>query len=78
MLFWGISFYLYFSILPLFHSWYNKGLGMCSNVCGMVDIKDPLLQNEKSSTCSGDNRFPLSLSGLLRYVRNHITVNKMC
>ena len=35
---------------------------MCYPVCGMVHIKDPLLLIEKSSPCSGDSWFPLSLS----------------
>ena len=35
--------------------------GMCYPVCGMVDIKEPLLLIGKSSPC-GSSRFPLSLS----------------
>ena len=34
---------------------------MCYPVCGMVDIKDPLLLIGKSSPC-GSSRFPRSLS----------------
>ena len=35
---------------------------MCYPVCGMVDIKVPLLLIEKSSPCSEDSGFPLSLT----------------
>ena len=35
---------------------------MCYFVSGMVHIKDSLLLIRRSSPCSGDNRFPLSLS----------------
>ena len=50
-------------------------------VCAiLVNIKDPLLLIEKSSTRSGDSGLLLSryLSGPLLYVRRHITVNKTC
>ena len=40
---------------------YNKGRDVSYRVCGMVHIKDPLLLSEKSSPCSGDSGFPLSL-----------------
>ena len=39
----------------------TKAVG-CYPVCGMMHIKEPLLLIEKSSACSGDCRFPLSLS----------------
>ena len=52
----------YFSFQPVLQDWYDKGCGMCYPVCGMVPIKDSLLLIEKSSPCSGDSRFPLSLS----------------
>ena len=39
----------------------NKGCGMCYPVCGMVNIKEPLLLIRKSSP-GGGSRFPLSLS----------------
>ena len=51
----------YFSFPPVLHDWFNKGLGMCYPVCGMVHIKEPLLLIGKSSLCGG-SRFPLSLS----------------
>ena len=41
--------------------WFNKGLGVCHPVCGMMHIKEPLLLIGKSSLC-GSSRFPLSLS----------------
>ena len=68
-----IYIYIYFSFQPVLHDWCNKGRGVCYPVCGMVDIKEPLLLIRKSSTC-GDSGFPLSLS--LPYVRRHITVTK--
>ena len=59
------------------HERCNKGCGMCYPVCGMVNVKDPLLLIGKSSQCSGEEDF-LSryLSGPLPYVRRHITVNQ--
>ena len=41
--------------------WCNKGRGMSYPVCGMVQIKEPLLLIGKSSLC-GSRGFPLSLS----------------
>ena len=35
------SRFLFHAVL---HDWYNKGHGMCYPVCGMVHIKEPLLQ----------------------------------
>ena len=51
----------YFSFQPVLHDWCNKGCCMCYPVCGMMDIKEPLLLIGKSSPfgCSG---FPLSQS----------------
>ena len=40
--------------------------------------KEPLLFIGKSSPCSGDSGFAISLSGPIPYVRCHIAVNKMC
>ena len=51
----------YFSFQPVLHDWCNKGRGMCYPVCGMVDIKEPLLLIGKSNPYGG-SRFPLSLS----------------
>ena len=39
----GVDTLSYFSFQPLLHDSYNKGRGMCSPVCGMVHIKEPLL-----------------------------------
>ena len=47
---------------------------MCYPVCRMLHIKDPLLLIEMNSSRSGGSGFPLSLSGLLSFVRDHITV----
>ena len=41
--------------------WCNKGYGMCYPVCGMVQIKEPLLLIGKNSLC-GVSGFPFSLS----------------
>ena len=54
----------YFSFQPVLHDWCNKGRGMCYPVCGMVHIKDLLI--EKSSPCGGSG-FPLSLSEWVLY-----------
>ena len=51
-----------FSFQPVLHDWYKKRRVVCYPVCGMLHIKDPLLLIEKSSPCSGDNGFHLSLS----------------
>ena len=51
----------YFSFQPVLHDWCNKGRGMCYPVCGMVQIKEPLLLIDKSSLCGGSG-FPFSLS----------------
>ena len=45
---------------------------MCYPVCGMVQIKDPLLLSRKSSQCSDGREFPLLLSEW------SFTINKMC
>ena len=55
--------------------WCNKSHGMCYPVCGMMDIKEPLLLIRKSSSL---DILSCYLSGPLPYVRRHITVNKMC
>ena len=46
----------YFLFQPVLHDWYNKGCGMCYSVCGMVQIKEPLLLIE-NSPCSGSSGF---------------------
>ena len=57
---WGgpIELFLVQSVL---HDWCNKDCGMCYPVCGMVDIKEPLLLIGKNSPC-GSSGFPFSLS----------------
>ena len=68
----------YLLFQPLLHDWY-KGCGMTYPVCGMVYIKDPLLLIEKSSSCSGGSRFPLSLSELnFTICLTSYNVNKKC
>ena len=57
----GVDPLSYFSFQPVLHDWCNKGHGMCYPVCGMVDMKEPLLLIGKSSPC-GSSGFPLSLS----------------
>ena len=49
------------SFQPVLHDWCNKDSGMCYPVCGMVNIKQPLLLFEKRNLC-GSSVFPLSLS----------------
>ena len=57
-----VCMYVCITILqPVLHDWCNKGRGMCYPVCGMVDIKEPLLLIDKSSLCGGSG-FPFSLS----------------
>ena len=57
----GVDPLSYFSFQPVLHDWCNKGCGMCCPVCGMVNIKEPLLLIGKTSPCGGSG-FPLSLS----------------
>ena len=57
----GVDPLSYFSFQPMLHDWCNKGRGMCYPVCGMVDIKEPLLLIDKSGLCGGSG-FPFSLS----------------
>ena len=57
---WGGPIEL-FLVEPVLYDWCNKGCGMCYPVCGMVDIKEPLLLIGNSSPCGGSG-FPLSLS----------------
>ena len=58
LLFYPLS---YFSFQLVFHDWCNKGRGMCYPLCGMVNIKEPLLLIDKSSLCGGSG-FHFSLS----------------
>ena len=51
----------YFSFQPVMHDWCNKGCDMCSPVCRMMHIKDPVLLLEKNSPCSGGSGFPLAI-----------------
>ena len=52
----------YFSFQPELHNSCNKSRGMYYPVCGMVNIKEPLLLIRKSSSCRGGSRFPLSVT----------------
>ena len=67
----------HFVFQPVFYDWYNKGHGMCYPVCGMMDIKEPLLIIGNSSPCGGCG-FPLSLSewsseNCIKYLFCHVT-----
>ena len=42
--------------------------GMCNPVCGMVNIKEPLLLIDKCSLCGGSGFISRYLSGPLPYV----------
>ena len=66
---YGVDPLSYFSFLPVLHDWCNKGHGMCYHVCGMVDIKEPLLLIGKSSLCGGSG-FPFSLSEWSLTIKN--------
>ena len=57
----GVDLLSYFTFQPVLHDWCNKGCGMCYSVCGMVDIKEPLLLIGKSGLCGGSG-FHFSLS----------------
>ena len=52
-----LSYFLFQSVL---HDWCNNGCGMCYPVCGMMDIKVPLLLIRKSRPC-GKSGFPYYL-----------------
>ena len=56
----------------------KKGCGMCYPVCGMVHIKEPLLQIERVAYVVAAGFLSRYLSGPLPYTWHHITVNKMC
>ena len=56
---WGGPIELF--LQPVLHNWCNKGRDRCYPVCGIVDIKEPLLLIDKSSLCGGSG-FPFSLS----------------
>ena len=51
-----------FLVPSVLHDCCNKDRGMCYPVSGMVHIQDHILLIGKSSPCSGDSGFPLSLS----------------
>ena len=53
----------YFSFQPVLHDRYNKDRGMFYPVCGMMNIKEPLLLIGKSCPC--DDSY---LSGPLPYM----------
>ena len=54
--------FIYFPFQSVHHDWINKGIGVYYPVCGIEQIKDPLLLIEKNSPCSGGSRFPLLLA----------------
>ena len=67
----------YSSFQPLFHVWYNKGLGMYYPVCGMMHMKEPLLcKLETVAHLAAAGFLSRYLDGPLPYVRHHITVTK--
>ena len=69
----------YFLSQPVLHSWCNKDCDIYYPVFGMVNIKNPVIQFENSSPCSGSSRFSLSLlNSPLLCIQYHITINKMC
>ena len=51
----------YFSFVPVFHDWCNKGYGMCYPVYEIVHIKEPLLLIGKSSLCGSSRFFSLTI-----------------
>ena len=57
----GVDPLSYFSFQPVLHDWSNKCRGMCYHVCGMVQIKEPLLLIGETSPYDGSG-IPLSLS----------------
>ena len=61
----GMDLLSYFSFLPVFHDWCNKGRGMYYPDCGMMHIKEPLLLIGKSSLCGGSGFLSRYLSGPL-------------
>ena len=74
----GVDPLSFFSFQPVLQYCCNKGCGMCYPVCGMVDIKEPLLLIDNSSLCGGSG-FPFSLSEWsLTICLTHINVDKMC
>ena len=54
----------YFSFQPVLHDWYIKVCGVCSPVCGIVHIKEPLLLIGKTSPCGGSG-FPHAIRMVL-------------
>ena len=62
----------YFLFQPVLHDWINKGCGMCYPVCGMVHIKEPLLERVAHVAAAGFLSRYLSgpLPCLMPYNRN--------
>ena len=54
----------YFSFQPMFHDWCKKSRGMCYPICGMMDIKEPLLLIGKSIP----GGFTLAISVVLYHI----------
>ena len=67
---------IYFSFQPVLHDWYNKGRSICYPVSGMMHIKEPLLIIGKSMWRQRVSSH--YLSGILPYVRRHITEKIKC
>ena len=63
----------YFSFQPVIHDWCNKDRRMCSHVCVMVFIKEPLLL----IVVAAEDFLSDYLSGPLLHVRCHNTVNNV-
>ena len=51
----------YFLFQPVLHDWCNKGRGMSYPVCGMMNIKEPLLLIAKNSPCGGSGFSSLAI-----------------
>ena len=57
----------HFSLQAVFHDWYNKGHGMCYPICGMMHIKESLLQSERVAHVAAVGCLSHYLSGPLPY-----------
>ena len=49
----GVDKLSYFWFQPVLHDWCNKGRGMCQYVCGMMHIKEPLLERVAHVAAAG-------------------------
>ena len=55
----GVDPLSYFSFQSVLHDWCKNDRGMCTPVCGMVNIKEPLVLIGKSSPCGGSGSFTI-------------------